>query len=410
VPLAPAAAAAPALAVRVWGYLPYWSNIDLPTFRWDLISDLLIFSYGLGTDGSVTPPTVSAPVGWNVSGAVAAAHARGVRVHLCITRFGNDSVSVFLSSAAARASAAASLAALAKDLGADGINFDFEFVPSTSKDAFTAFLDEARAALRQRVPAGVVTIAAPPSVGYKGYDFARLAQVTDGLLVMAYGYHFGASANTGPVATLTKGGFWTSAIASDLEGLLAVAPASAIALGVPYYGYDWQAASAAPAAAVLANTDGKALTYREAVGMVAAYGRLWDPPSQTPWLYYAAGGVLHQLWYDDEASLALKYRLAREKKLQGTMIWALGYDRGRTELWNAIRDELGAGPAADGGSADGGGTDGGPVDAGGAADAGGQDPPAVASPGGCGTTSAGLGGAAVGLSVLWLSRRYRPRG
>jgi hypothetical protein len=66
----------------------------------------------------------------------------------------------------------------------------------------------------------------------------------------------------------------------------------------------------------------------------------------------ASGAIVHQLWYEDEMSVALKYRLVREKKVQGVMIWALGYDRGRAELWNAIRDELGGTACTDGGTID----------------------------------------------------------
>ena len=366
---------APALAARVWGYLPYWSSINLSTFRWDLVSDVLIFSYGLSVDGKLTAPTVSSTVGWTIASAIAAAHAHGVRAHLCITRFNSTAnptaVADFLGSATAKAATVAAAANLAKQQGADGVNFDLEFVPSTSRDAFSVFIEDARATLRQQVPAGVVTIAAPASLGYKGYDFGKLAQVSDGLLVMAYGYHYGGSGYTGPISPLTKGGYWSAAIETDIEAMLAVAPASSIALGVPYYGYDWQTTSTAVNAAVVANTNGKAVLYSSVVPMVASYGRLWDAPSQTPWLNYTSAGVIHELWYDDGPSLAAKYKFVRSKGLQGAMIWALGYDSGRTELWNAIRDELGAVVVVDGGSPDA-GSDGGPADAGdgGSADAG----------------------------------------
>ncbi|GIT57317.1 MAG: hypothetical protein Ct9H300mP18_07460 [Candidatus Neomarinimicrobiota bacterium] len=43
-----------------------------------------------------------------------------------------------------------------------------------------------------------------------------------------------------------------------------------------------------------------------------------------------------QTWYDDSLSLSKKYDFAISKKLGGVGIWALGYDEGYDELWNAL--------------------------------------------------------------------------
>ena len=43
-------------------------------------------------------------------------------------------------------------------------------------------------------------------------------------------------------------------------------------------------------------------------------------------------------WYDDEESLLAKYSLATDKKLKGVGMWALGYDDGFNQLWNALRE------------------------------------------------------------------------
>ena len=460
--LHPAAAAsvAPALATRVWGYLPTWSALNLTTFRWDLISDLLVFSYGVGSDGKISTPSVGSTAGWTVATLIEAAHSHGVRVHLVATLFnssGGSEIASFLGNGTAKAAAATNLAAIAKSKGYDGINFDFEFVPSGSKTDYSAFLEAARATLRAQVPAGVITIAAPPSLGYKGYDFAKIAQVTDGLLVMFYDYHYSGAGYTGPVAPLTKGGFWSASVEADLNALLAVVPASSVSLGVPYYGYQWQAATAAINAQVVPGTKGTAILYRDTGSLAALHGRLWDAPSQTPWLHYTAAGStqVNQLWYDDAQSIAAKYHLARSKGLQGAMIWALGYDNGHAELWSAIQTELGAPVATDGGSPDAGqdggsdagadaGTDGGPADAGadggdldggpadagdaggssgdgghdggapdggtgGQVDAGQAGPPQTAAPeSGCGTTSSvGSGWAALLLLGAALLARRR---
>jgi len=63
--------------------------------------------------------------------------------------------------------------------------------------------------------------------------------------------------------------------------------------------------------------------------------------SQTSWLRWKEFGIIwNQIWYDDSISLGLKYDFAINKNLKGIGIWALGYDDGRTELWNLIEKKF----------------------------------------------------------------------
>src|SRR5258708_35772639 len=71
-----ASALAPAVSKRIYGYLPYWQSIDLTSFHWDLITDVIAFSAGVGTDGTIG--NAHALPG---AALVSAAHAHGVKVH-----------------------------------------------------------------------------------------------------------------------------------------------------------------------------------------------------------------------------------------------------------------------------------------------------------------------------------------
>ena len=102
---------APAVTRRVYGYLPYWQSIDLTTFRWDLITDIIPFSVGIATDG-----TVSNPHALPGAALVSAAHAHGVKVHLGATLFnssGGSEIATFLANSAAMTKAVQQLSALA---------------------------------------------------------------------------------------------------------------------------------------------------------------------------------------------------------------------------------------------------------------------------------------------------------
>jgi len=315
----PASAAFVALPKRVYGYLPYWESIDLNAFRWDLITDIIAFSVEVGTDG-----TVSNPHALPGAALVSAAHANGVRVHLCATLFntsGGNEVATFLASSSARAAAVQQLTALAPD----GINLDYEFVPTASRDAFTTFVQQLREALSQ---AFELTLAMPASASYGGYDIPALASRANRLLLMEYDYHWRTGPSAGAVSPLAS-------VENAVDGYLALAPVGAIAMGVPYYGYEWPSTTLTAGAAT--TSTGTSVLFDSVFTKFATYGRIWDTASQTPWYAYAAAGQPRQGWVEDGESLALKYRFARTRDLAGVMIWALGYDGARTEAWNALQ-------------------------------------------------------------------------
>src|ERR1700682_5076166 len=316
------AATRPPLFKRVYGYVPYWVSLDLAAFRWDLISDVIAFSVEIATDGTVAN-LHSLPK----AALVQAARSNGAKVHLAATLFntsGGGQIATFLGSSAATAKATQQLASLAQ--GLDGINLDFEFVPSGSRDAFTAFVQQLHAAL----PAGSeLTLAMPASVGYTGYDVPKLAASIERLLLMEYDYHWRGSPTSGANSPL-------AAVETAVNGFLAAqAPAASIAMGVPYYAYAGPTATPSPGSNTSAG--GTTVLFRDVFGKFATYGRLWDPASQTPWYRYSAGAQQRQGWVDDDQSLALKFSLVNQKALAGVMVWALGYDSGRPEAWDALR-------------------------------------------------------------------------
>ena len=328
-PLSPAIVGPPLAVRRVYGYLPYWESIP-SNFHWNLVSDIVAFSADVAADGSISN-------GHALPGAalVSTAHANGARVHLCATLFnscGGSEVAAFLASPPARTKAAQALAAISAQI--DGVNLDFEFVPSASRDAFTSFVREVRAAL---APGQELSLAMPATASFAGYDVPALAAAADRLLLMEYDYHPRGASTAGATAPLPS-------VQAALDGYLASAPASSIALGVPYYGYDWPTASAAAGSSTSAA--GTAVLFSDVFGKFTAHGRTWDAASQTPWYAYAAGTQMHQGWVEDGQSLALKFQLAAARNLGGAMIWALGYDAGREEAWTALSNAFSSGPSA----------------------------------------------------------------
>ncbi|MGQ0504058.1 MAG: glycosyl hydrolase family 18 protein [Myxococcaceae bacterium] len=238
-----------------------------------------------------------------------------------------------------RVNAIQKMIALVQSAGADGMDIDFEPVKDNQTEDLLAFMRDLSAAYRAVAPTGEITIdvyAWAPF--YPGYDIRRLTPFVDRFLIMGYNYHWTGARQAGPNSPLTGGKAWKLYVRRSLEdpdGYLALAPLDKIVLGLPYYGYDWPVS---PAAALPNATRGTGFTrsYRDLISQ-AKNARLWDPESQTPYFSYNDAGGLRQVWYEDAQSLALKYDYVKQRKLPGVMIWALGYDEGHSQLWDALQ-------------------------------------------------------------------------
>jgi hypothetical protein len=127
---------------------------------------------------------------------------------------------------------------------------------------------------------------------------------------------------------------------------------SKLILGVPYYGRAWSTSSDAVNASTLSQAkygSSSAPTYLQALDQVAAHGRRYDSVEQAPWTAYrkqtctATYGCVtswRELYYDDAASLKLRYDLVNRSSLRGAGFWALGFDGIRPELRTALADKF----------------------------------------------------------------------
>lgn len=319
-----------------YGYLPYWIDTTYyQYFQIELLTHISYFSVGInpstGALGSI--PNVS-----RFYKIRDYAHPRGVRIHMTFTVFGNTNVTTFLNNASARANAINNIAALMTNYGCDGANIDFEFVTSAVRDSFNRFINDLASALWNHSGGRKELYLASPAVPewYPGYDFAYLAAHSDGLFIMAYDFHYSGSSIAGPVSPCVPSSFWGQYCVAKSIGSYKVygAPGSKIIVGLPYYGYDWPTTSGDMGSSTTGT--GSAVIYYYAFQNAISYGRLWDNYSQTPWYRYYTTSW-HQCWYDDSASLDIKFGMVNDSILQGAGCWALGYDRNYDHIWNAIR-------------------------------------------------------------------------
>eukprot|EP00775_Hariotina_reticulata_P010253 gene10253-10411_t len=240
--------------------------------------------------------------------------------------------------------------------GASGINFDLEMpMQSTSKEAadYVALVKLTAEALHRALPGSTVSVDVPWSphdVDGRNYDWLGLAEAADLLFVMAYDIQSQilgrciANANS-PFDAVSKG---------MRQWLDLGVPAHKLVLGLPWYGYDYTCEGQEVPADVDICTI-KPVSFRnvscsDAAGAQRCYSEIM---ATSPYFNYrASDGSVHQVWFDNPQSLALKYQLAADLGIKGIGFWNLDcldygssdvLSRNQTnEMWQAVRHAVAA--------------------------------------------------------------------
>jgi spore germination protein YaaH len=342
------------------------SGSALSHMNYSLVSTIAYFSVGANAEGYLIkggPTTPSAGwAGWNSShltNVINNAHASGGRVVLTVTMMGWNTSgaaaqATLLGSSSARARLVAQIVDAVGSRNADGVNLDFEPVPSSLRSQFTSFVRQLKAGL---TAAGVgdyltVCVMAGAATWATGYDVAGLSAsgAADHLFVMGYDYHWSGSSRAGGVAPIESP--YTVDVNGTMLDFLEETSGSKLIWGVPYYGRYWPTSSDQLNATTLGGGSG-ALYYTGHRTQAIQHGRLWDPVGKVPWYRYwnSSTGNWVQAYYDDPQSLAAKYNLINARGLAGTGMWTLLMDQGRSELWDLLAisfappfDDIGASP------------------------------------------------------------------
>jgi spore germination protein YaaH len=339
---------------EVFGFAPYWNLSLYSEWNLNLISTVAYFGLDVNQDGTFATQG-GGWNGWNSANLTALinkAHLAGDRVVLVIKDFNDSSINTIVTTAAMQNLISQTIAAIAsKNL--DGVNVDFEGsgsplfpdIPLGITNLMTAMSSQVHARWPQ-AEVSIDTYAGAASWDGGIFRIGDLAPVVDAMFVMAYDSVFSnMPGQAGPNSPMTH---WTFNDTIDVAQYLTKAPASKIILGVPYYGYKWSTVDGSPYSTVVSG--GAAETYSDVIGDLTcghiAMKQAWDSWGQSPWASWwspktgdpcgANLGYPRELYYDDPASLGIKYDLVNNNNLRGTGMWALGYDSGYPDLWNEL--------------------------------------------------------------------------
>lgn len=360
------------LKKTVLGFAPYWV-IDSYSqyFQMDKLSVLAYFSVACFPDGSLVKVCVggqsscgdkSGWEGWNsqiMRNIISEAHANGTKVVMTIKNFDKPSIEQLIANPAAIDRLADNIIYEMEAKNTDGVNIDFEYIgtaSSTNRLRFAGFVDEIADRVHAARPGSHVSvdILATSGINPLLYDVNALGKTSvDHIMVMSYDFHstsYFSGKMAGPESPLYGAQYWYN-VSRSMNDIAALTRGYKILMGVPYYGLEFP-------------VSGSTWPYKNATviadGAISTYGNVvdskydawhnsstiqWDSGEKLTWYRYrwpdpSGGPEYWQGYYDDPNSLGAKYDFVNAKNLGGIGIWALGYDRSRTELWRTIRDKF----------------------------------------------------------------------
>ncbi|WP_417591671.1 glycosyl hydrolase family 18 protein [Owenweeksia hongkongensis] len=327
------------LAYEVLGWYPYWEKNFYENMSFSMLSTAAYFAYELN-------PKTGAAISlhdWKTTAMIDSAKHSGNSVLLTVTNFGKKNNKDFLSNSRAQAELISNVLELLKLRGANGICIDFEGIAKSEKDAYSSFITKLSTKLKSANKEYQVYITMPCVDWAKSLDFSALNSVVDRFIMMGYSYYGSFSKVAGPVAPNESGEIWEPYnLSNSIDTYIKDGvPANKLILALGYFGAVWETSSDEKAAKAKSFVGHRTYDYiRTKIKSPSKY----DEVSQTVWQsYVTADGksdVYRQCWYDNDSTLGLKIDLIKKKGLAGMGIWALGYDKGYSEMWNMIADRM----------------------------------------------------------------------
>lgn len=251
---------------------------------------------------------------------------QGIKTHASVVFMDKEGLHALLSSPQRRANLIAQLGSRVKQDGYDGVNIDFEFIPAADGANFTLFLKELKSQLGPGKELSAAVFARTAQDNWAtAYDYPRIGEIVDDVVVMTYDYHYQTSA-AGAVAPL----WWVEDVIQYMRTQARI-PAGKLLIGMATYGYDWGQGGAATTVT------------RERLAQVSSRYRVaanYDSASHSPFYTYTdADQVRHQIWLENELSLSRKLDLVKQYGLGGISFWRIG--NGFDDLYNLLEKNPG---------------------------------------------------------------------
>ena len=279
------------------------------------LDELLIFSYGFTTEGTLIPPAMEEPL-------IEQALEFGVDPMLVLTpfaetgSFNNQLVKAVSEDIQMQQVLIENLVQTVQEKQYAGVDVDFEYILPEDREGYAAFVGN----LRERMnPLGYkVSVALAPKISadqpgllYEGMDYGLLGANADSVFLMTYewGYTFGPPMAVAPI----------NKVQQVLDYAVTEIPPEKIYMGIPNYAYNW------PLPYERGTTRARTIGNVEAVEIADENGVQirFDETAMSPFFNYTSNGTEHEVWFEDVRSIDVKVRTAKEYGFTGVGYWNL---------------------------------------------------------------------------------------
>lgn len=250
------------------------------------------------------------------------AHKRGLKVWALLSHnFTQPQLTAeVLSSTTKRQHVINQLIDKAKVYGYDGVNIDIENIQTETSKVWVQFMRELYPQLKN---AGIVVTVDVymPSDWSNHYERAKIADLCDYFIVMAYDQHHLGSQSAGSVAEIP----WVEeGVKKNLEEV----PNDKLVLGIPFYTRLWKETDS--------GLETRSYTMSAAEAKVKEWGVTPTLDAQSGQLYaekQVADG-LYRIWLEDSDSIADRIQIVNTYDLAGYGAWKLGLET--LDCWESL--------------------------------------------------------------------------
>ena len=224
--------------------------------------------------------------------------------------------------------------------GIDGINVDFEQIPTDVGDHYIQFIREL--SVLCRVNNLVLSVDNYVPKGYNThYHREEQGVMADYVIIMGYDEHFAGSYEAGSVASYNY-------VKEGIEETLRDVPADKVINAVPFYTRLWnETPKTDEERAEDQGTEAESYSMKvtsEALGMEEAAQRVseagatvtWDDTAKQNYAEWQGDNdSTYRIWLEDASSLEVKLGLMKDNNLAGTAAWKLGFET--SDIWDLIQ-------------------------------------------------------------------------
>lgn len=253
------------------------------------------------------------------------AHALGLQVWGLVDDFETSvDKANLLSSTTNRSNLIHNLMSQAKKYKLDGINIDFERVPSAAGEDFIQFIRELSVQCRKNKI--VLSIDNYVPAAYNAYyDREEQGIVADYVIIMAYDEHYAGSEESGSVSSIS---YVTDAVNNTIQQV----NKDKVIMALPFYTRLWKEVSNGESVEI----SSEAYSMKNGIALMEQKGvkLTWLDNIGQHYGEYESDGVTYRMWLEDVKSYELKIQAVMEQEVAGVANWKLGLEI--KDIWDVI--------------------------------------------------------------------------